>query len=454
MSKSLATWFTPSLQTISRSAGRSSVAAAAYRACIKLTDQLTGLIHDYTRKSGHVDTILIGASSISELWNKAEAAENRRNSTVARELMLPLPDAWTDEDRRACVRDIAQHLRNTYGVAVGASIHGPSRHDRNNHVHMMFTTREVDEQGKFGKKTRILDEGLKNGEIKNLREAICNIVNDHAEKLDSDFYVYAGKFSEINKNHIPTKHIPINAGKGYRNFVTAQNVQIKIHLANEAACEKKAELLQAELANALRSEATETITPQNAPKSIDKPKVEATPSAEFEIPFKRKLIPSECEMAYRKYSATLKKQEELKTIAKKWNARHEELLSNKPSQVKRFFAKLGFYSDIEEYDAHLEHAKIQLEKINGNRAIYKSILEDKKSIVLIAQYNAIIDHNAKVSLAEAQALKEHTQKVERERELAKERLWQLSAPAVDWTVGCNPTKEATHDQLNSFSMRI
>ena len=87
MSKSLATWFTPSLQTISRSAGRSAVAAAAYRACVKLIDQTTGLIHDYTKKKGHVETILIGASDISELWNKAELAETRKNSTVARELM-------------------------------------------------------------------------------------------------------------------------------------------------------------------------------------------------------------------------------------------------------------------------------------------------------------------------------------------------------------------------------
>ena len=130
MSKSLATWFTPSLQTISRSAGRSAVAAAAYRACVKLIDQTTGLIHDYTRKKGHVETLLIGADDISELWNKAEAAENRKNSTVARELMLPLPDEWTNDERRECVRDIAQHLRNTYGVAVSGSIHAPNKHRR------------------------------------------------------------------------------------------------------------------------------------------------------------------------------------------------------------------------------------------------------------------------------------------------------------------------------------
>ena len=152
MPKSLATWFTPSLQTISRSAGRSAVAAAAYRACVKLIDQTTGLIHDYTRKRGHVETLLVGADDISELWNKAEAAETRKNSTVARELMLPLPDQWTDNERRACVLDIAQHLRDTYGVAAAGSIHAANRHDRNGHCHLLFTTRVVDDDGNFGKK--------------------------------------------------------------------------------------------------------------------------------------------------------------------------------------------------------------------------------------------------------------------------------------------------------------
>ena len=162
--------------------------------------------------------------------------------------MLPLPDEWTNDERRECVRDIAQHLRNTYGVAVAASLHAPNKHHRNNHAHMMFTTRTVDIDGTFGKKTRILDD-MKTGEVSKLREAICKIVNAHAEKLDSDFYVYAGKFSDIDKNHIPTKHIPINAGSGYRNAITAQNAQITIHRANLATHEKKAELLKAELSN-------------------------------------------------------------------------------------------------------------------------------------------------------------------------------------------------------------
>jgi hypothetical protein len=441
MSKSLATWFTPSLQTISRSAGRSAVAAAAYRACVKLIDQTTGLIHDYTKKKGHVETILIGSNNISELWNKAEAAENRKNSTVARELMLPLPDQWTDDERRECVRDIAQHLRDTYGVAVSGSIHAPNKHHRNNHVHMMFTTRTVDELGQFGKKTRILDD-MKTGEVSKLREAVCKIVNAHAEKLDSDFYVYAGKFSDIDKNHIPTKHIPITAGKEYRAAITAQNTQVKIHLANVATHEKKAELLKAELSNALNLEAPESTHAPDASKSVDIKRTEATPLAEPESPFKRKKIPHACEIAYQKHQETLKKREQLEQLSKQWHKKYDELLAHEPTRTQRIFAKIGLGTEkIERYDLELVRAKKALSDIEHNKTVYQKIQGDKNSLALIEQYNAIVSHNAKLWEAEAQALLAHSQKLERERELKEEQEREQAMPAVDWTVGLDPTED-------------
>ena len=454
MSKSLATWFTPSLQTISRSAGRSAVAAAAYRACVKLIDQTTGLIHDYTKKKGHVETILIGADDISELWNKAELAETRKNSTVARELMLPLPDQWTDNERRECVRDIAQHLRDTYGVAVSGSIHAPNKHHRNNHVHMMFTTRTVDELGQFGKKTRILDD-MKTGEVSKLREAVCKIVNAHAEKLDSDFYVYAGKFSDIDKNHIPTKHIPITAGKEYRAAITAQNTQVKIHLANVATHEKKAELLKAELSNASILETAESTPAPDAPKSVDVERIEAIPFEDIESPFKRKLMPKACEKAYFRYQETLKKQRELKVIEEKWQAKHAELLATKPSSTQRLFSKIGLgTAKIERYDAELSKTEIHLTKIEHNKTLFKKILSDKNALNLIAQYNAVIDHNASISDLEAQAFKAHSEKLERERELAEEQARQLSEPLQDWTVGCDPTKNQSRQKTIDYPQSI
>ena len=86
-------------------------------------------------------------------------------------------------------------LRDEYGVAVLASIHRPARDNKNDHAHILFTTRTVDAEGNFGKKTRILDDA-KTGEVKKMRERVCAIVNEHARANGSNWNVYAGKFAD------------------------------------------------------------------------------------------------------------------------------------------------------------------------------------------------------------------------------------------------------------------
>lgn len=257
MSKSLATWFTPSLQVFQRSKGRSAVAAAAYRACVELEDERTGLAHDYTRKLGHVSTELFGVeglnltmADIGTLWNAAEIAETRQNSAVARELMVPLPHEWTDDQRRQCVRGFSEMLVSRYGVAVMASIHRPAD-GQNDHVHIQFTTRMVGKDMKFGKKTRILDDA-KTGEVKKLREEICRIVNEHAKHYGNDWYVYAGKFCEIEgmEEHIATKHVPRLAAPEVIESVKAYNADIieyRKFKGEQKRIEKDCEQIQKEI---------------------------------------------------------------------------------------------------------------------------------------------------------------------------------------------------------------
>lgn len=225
----LATWFTPSLQTISRSSGRSAVAAAAYRACAEIYDFRTGITHDFTPKAmrGLATNIFVGIpnNDISKLWNDAERAEIRSKATVARELMLPLPSDWDDWQRASCTEDIANMIHGTYDVAVMASIHRPGRNNKNDHAHILFTTRTVDANGNFGKKTRILDD-LKTGEVKRLREAVATIVNTHAQKNGNDWFVTAGKYAEHIKNHIPTHHISITHGKQQKKFIDLNRADV------------------------------------------------------------------------------------------------------------------------------------------------------------------------------------------------------------------------------------
>jgi len=231
---SLATWFTPSIQVISRSSGRSAVAASAYRACMLIYDERTGITHDFTpkAKNGLVKNICVGIrdNDIATFWNNAERAENRANSTVARELMLPLPDEWTDEQNEKCVLEIAQMLNENYGVGVQGSIHRPSRGSKNKHVHMMFSTRVIDEynypNGGFGKKTRILDD-KKTNEISRLREAVADIVNIHARENGNDWFVTAGKYSEHIQDHVATHHISVNHGKNQKKYIDINRAEVK-----------------------------------------------------------------------------------------------------------------------------------------------------------------------------------------------------------------------------------
>ena len=85
------------VKSVSRSTGRSAVAAAAYRSGDCLENERDGLMHDYTRRGGVEDTFIVTpegaewAQDRSALWNAAEAAEKRKDAKVAREYELALP---------------------------------------------------------------------------------------------------------------------------------------------------------------------------------------------------------------------------------------------------------------------------------------------------------------------------------------------------------------------------
>ncbi|KGR51642.1 MobA/MobL family protein, partial [Xanthomonas vasicola] len=86
--------------------------------------------HDYRRRSGVVETICLVPQDApdwalipGELWPKAEAAENRKNSVVAREFEVALPHELNDEQRSELAVAIGQALVARYGFALQASIH-------------------------------------------------------------------------------------------------------------------------------------------------------------------------------------------------------------------------------------------------------------------------------------------------------------------------------------------
>jgi hypothetical protein len=179
-----------SVKPVSRSAGRSATAAAAYRAGVAVHCEREGRLHDYTRKQGIAHSeILVPSGAIwardrSSLWNAAEAAEKRSNSTVAREYELALPAELSASSRVELARAFGAELIERYGVAVDIAIHAPHRDgDRRNwHAHVLTTTRKIEEDG-FGAKTRILDD-RKTGpaEVVELRALWAELSNSFLER--------------------------------------------------------------------------------------------------------------------------------------------------------------------------------------------------------------------------------------------------------------------------------
>lgn len=179
-----------SVKTISRSQGRSAVAASAYRAGVVLSDARYGLEHDYTRKKGVASSFIVApdaatwAQDREVLWNRVEEAEKRKNSTVAREYELALPAELTDAEREALTRSFAQEIVTRYGIAADVAIHRAGREgdQRNHHAHILTTTRVVTAEG-LTEKTRVLD-AAKTGsaEIEALRALWADQINAALER--------------------------------------------------------------------------------------------------------------------------------------------------------------------------------------------------------------------------------------------------------------------------------
>lgn len=177
-----------SVKTISRSAGRSATAAIAYRAGERVTDERTGLIHDYTRRRGveHTEIFLPEnspewATNRAKLWNAAEQSETRKNSTVAREFEVAIPSELNREQRLELVREFANELVQRHSMAVDVAIHEPGKtgDNRNHHAHILCSTRRLTPEG-FKDKTRELDD-QKSGEVTNWRQRWADVSNKHLE---------------------------------------------------------------------------------------------------------------------------------------------------------------------------------------------------------------------------------------------------------------------------------
>lgn len=168
-----------SVKVISRGAGRSCVAAAAYRAGERLEDVRQGLTHDYERRGDVRESWIMAPDDApewvydrQELWTRIDAAEVRRDARTAREIEIALPRELSQEQQRALVQEYVLEQCVSRGMVADVSIHDGK--GENPHAHLLLSTREITPEG-FGVKVREWDSADLVREWREAWERHCNL---------------------------------------------------------------------------------------------------------------------------------------------------------------------------------------------------------------------------------------------------------------------------------------
>jgi Ti-type conjugative transfer relaxase TraA len=180
-----------SAQVIGRAAGRSAVAAAAYRSASRLHDDRLDRDHDFSNKPGVIHSEVMLPKHAPEawrdrerLWNDVEAFEKRKDAQLCREVEFALPREMTRTQGIELARDFVQAEFVDRGMIADLNVHWDIGADGSPkpHAHVMLTMRSVGENG-FGPKVR---DWNRTEMVEHCRERWADHVNERLAELDID----------------------------------------------------------------------------------------------------------------------------------------------------------------------------------------------------------------------------------------------------------------------------
>ena len=156
---------------IKRSAGRSAVECAAYRAGERLYSEYYGLVSDYTHKGGVVySEILLPPHAPREyadrqtLWNAVEEAERNRNAQLAYSFDIALQNEFSLDENIALAQKFLLDNFVSRGMVADFAVHQPDKDGgiANPHFHVMCPIRPLNPDGTWGaKQHRVYRENSK-----------------------------------------------------------------------------------------------------------------------------------------------------------------------------------------------------------------------------------------------------------------------------------------------------
>ncbi len=153
----------PHLQTHTRSNGHSAVAGAAYRLGLRLYDEQTNRWQDFRKRQLGEEIVRAltvapagspdWATDPAQLWNRAEAAERRKDAQVARDYRIPIPFGLSDQQAGDMAESMARFIAEELSTAVSLGLHRDGELDalgvpkpaekQGYHAHLYFPTRKL-----------------------------------------------------------------------------------------------------------------------------------------------------------------------------------------------------------------------------------------------------------------------------------------------------------------------
>lgn len=211
------------VQIIGRSAGRTATGAAAYRAGERIVDERTGLVFDYTRRTGEIETEILAPDNAAawtqdraQLWNRVEQAERRGDAQVAREIVVAFPKELDADQQRELIRGYVREEFVRQGMVADVAIH---RNPDNPHAHIMLTMREIGPEGFSAKKNR---EWNRPEQLERWREEWANHANRALDRAGRNERIDHRSLAEQGLERAPQLHLGPHASALERRGISTE----------------------------------------------------------------------------------------------------------------------------------------------------------------------------------------------------------------------------------------
>jgi ATP-dependent exoDNAse (exonuclease V) alpha subunit len=190
-----------------RSTGANAIRLAAYRSGSRLRSELTGRIHNYTRKKEVLWSEILApphapswAKDRATLWNAVDRIEHRCDAQLAREVEVSLPLALSPPVHCQLLREWVSEVFVAAGMIADICYHAKRG---NPHAHILLTLRDIGPE-KFGPKNRSWNNLIL---VESWRASWAEIVNRYLDKAGLDIRIDHRSYKRQGLDLKPMKHV-------------------------------------------------------------------------------------------------------------------------------------------------------------------------------------------------------------------------------------------------------